>query len=283
MTRLSAWQAAGLCAALVVLAIGLAAGCAPAFSQADPDTFESFARRGEVGTAPRQLHFVEAGQPGAPMIVFIHGTPGSWHAFEAFLREPVLAEQYHMIAVDRLGFGASAASGPVTSFAEQAAAISGVFALNRSGRPALVVGHSLGGSIAYRLAGDFPDAVGALLVISSALDPALSRPRWYNHFARVPGVGLILGEQLRIANREMMPLADELAAMLPPLKALTIPVTVVQGAKDPLVEEGNADFAETLLTRADLEVLKFPELGHFVIWQRHERMVTEIQQLMHKL
>ncbi len=283
MNRLWSWQTFSLTLVLLVIAAATVPGCAPAFSQADPEAFDSFATRGAVGEAPRRLHYVEAGQSGGRMIVFVHGTPGSWHAFEAFLREPALAQRYHMVAVDRLGFGASAASGPVTSFAEHAAAISEVFALNQSGAPALVAGHSLGGSIAYRLAGDYPDAVGALLVISSALDPALSRPRWYNHFARVPGVGLLLGEQLRIANREMMPLADELSAMLEQVKGLTIPVTVVQGAQDQLVEEGNADFAETLLTRADLNVLRFPELGHFVIWQRHERMVAEIEQLMQKL
>ncbi|NOX52717.1 MAG: hypothetical protein GXP16_19605 [Gammaproteobacteria bacterium] len=47
---------------------------------------------------------------------FIHGTPGSWQGYQAYLRNPRLQSTAHMIAIDRLGFGESASSGPCPSF-----------------------------------------------------------------------------------------------------------------------------------------------------------------------
>ena len=36
------------------------------------------------------MHAVTGGKPGAPMVLFVHGTPGSWHAFEEYLNHPLL-------------------------------------------------------------------------------------------------------------------------------------------------------------------------------------------------
>jgi pimeloyl-ACP methyl ester carboxylesterase len=52
-----------------------------------------------------QLFFREAGDPQAPALVLLHGFPTSSHMFRDLV--PALADRYHVIAPDHLGFGLS--------------------------------------------------------------------------------------------------------------------------------------------------------------------------------
>jgi pimeloyl-ACP methyl ester carboxylesterase len=53
----------------------------------------------------RKLFYREAGAPDAPAIVLLHGFPTSSYMFRNLI--PALAEHYHVIAPDHLGFGRS--------------------------------------------------------------------------------------------------------------------------------------------------------------------------------
>src|SRR5262245_25369104 len=55
----------------------------------------------------QQLFYREAGPPGAPALVLLHGFPASSFMFRDLI--PLLADRYHVIAPDHLGFGLSAA------------------------------------------------------------------------------------------------------------------------------------------------------------------------------
>ncbi|MEW5811375.1 MAG: alpha/beta hydrolase [Actinomycetota bacterium] len=63
--------------------------------------------------AGRQIFYREAGDPGAPTIVLLHGFPTSSFMFRNLI--PELADRYHVIAPDYLGFGYSDAP-PVEEF-----------------------------------------------------------------------------------------------------------------------------------------------------------------------
>lgn len=60
-----------------------------------------------------RLFYREAGRPGAPALVLLHGFPTSSYMFRHLI--PALADRYHVIAPDHLGFGLSDAP-PVTEF-----------------------------------------------------------------------------------------------------------------------------------------------------------------------
>lgn len=60
-----------------------------------------------------RLFYREAGDPDAPAVVLLHGFPTSSYMFRDLA--PALAERYHVIAADHLGFGLSDAP-PVEEF-----------------------------------------------------------------------------------------------------------------------------------------------------------------------
>src|SRR5437763_10015153 len=53
------------------------------------------------------LHYVSTGTDTLPLLIFIHGSPGSWEVFKDYLRDSDLLRQYNMISIDRTGFGFS--------------------------------------------------------------------------------------------------------------------------------------------------------------------------------
>ena len=58
-----------------------------------------------------ELSYLIAGDPARPRVIFIHGSPGSSTMYVDYLRE--LENEAEIIAVDRLGYGGSQASGVV--------------------------------------------------------------------------------------------------------------------------------------------------------------------------
>ena len=269
-----------LCAPLCVLLLApllvLMSACAPQYSSDLSPELTKVTESGFVEHGSARLYFTQRGDPDQPLVVFIHGTPGSWRGFQGYLENERLASRVHMIAVDRLGFGRSAESGVQPSFAEQAAAIARVIKLNRSDRKAVVVGHSLGGSIGYRLAIDRPDAIGALVAVSSALDPSISDPRWYNKLARWRLSQWLIAPELTTSNREMLQLKPELLALQPHLPDLAVPITILQGGEDWLVLESHVDYAQKIVQNQQIRVVEFPERGHFVVWEELDTVVDEI-------
>ena len=58
------------------------------------------------------IFYREAGKPGAPKLVLLHGFPSSSHQYRNLM--PALAERFHVIAPDYPGFGNSAMPDPAT-------------------------------------------------------------------------------------------------------------------------------------------------------------------------
>lgn len=200
-----------------------------------------------------------------PLVVFIHGAPGSWDAFAGFMADKVLREKARMISVDRPGYGGSNPGVSMPSLAEQTAFLEPV--LNLSGPDgAILVGHSLGGPIAVQMAMDEPDKVRGLILVAPSIDPELEKTKWYQYPADWLLFRWMVPEALDVTNQEILPLKGELEKQTPRWAKIEIPVIVIQGEKDTLVPPANADYAETMLINAPVEIRLHPELNHFIPW-----------------
>jgi pimeloyl-ACP methyl ester carboxylesterase len=237
-------------------------------------------------TPEGSLHVVVASANSAPArVLFIHGSPGTWDAWSGFLRDPELRRRARLLAADRLGFGGSERGHAEPSLTRQAAALAAVLDQDtesnstRTPLPTVVVGHSLGGPIAVRLAIDRPDLVDGLLLVAPSIDPQLERRRWYNVAAATWVVQWFLPQDWVVSNRELWPLRRELATMLPGRATVRCPTVVVQGMEDHLVPAANADFAAKMLP-ADIRVDRHPEGTHFILWQQPESVRTPLLELL---
>lgn len=199
------------------------------------------------------------------LIIFVHGTPGSLTAFTRYLNDPIMREHYHMISVTRPGWVDN--DDPKEPLLEvQARALEPLMRKDRSGKGAVLMGHSYGGPVIARAAMDYPELVNGLVFVATTADPELSGPRWYNRFAVILP-RFILGAGLKGANDEILPLRPQLEEMLPRWQDIEMPVLIVQGDKDRLVNPGNALFMERMLVNSDVRYMHREGLGHFVLWE----------------
>ncbi|MGB2695149.1 MAG: alpha/beta fold hydrolase [Dehalococcoidia bacterium] len=124
-----------------------------------------------IDVAGVRLHYVEAGR-GEP-VVLIHGLNGSTFGFRYTI--PELARSFRVVAFDLKGCGYSARPAKsdysLTAHAELVAHAMAALGIER----AAVVGHSLGGAIAMRLASRFPQRVERLILVDSATDRDVRR------------------------------------------------------------------------------------------------------------
>mgnify|MGYP003600501513 CR=1 FL=1 len=216
-----------------------------------------------------------AGRSGQPMVLFVHGSPGDWKAWAHFLTAPQLAGLGTRVAVDRPGFAAS--MGPVMPDLRAQAAL--LAQLIPTGQRAIVVGHSLGGPIAAWMALDAPDKVCGVVSVAGSLASALEQPRWYNDAANWRVVQWLLPPEMVLSNQEMMPLSAELAKLESAMPALQVPFILIQGSKDELVMPATADEVARRMPAQWLTVLKRPDDGHFVLWQKPTVVTDAILQL----
>lgn len=149
----------------------------------------------EVGEGIR-LHYASAGQPGQPLLLFVHGFPEFWGAWADLL--PRFGERWFAVAPDLRGYNLS--DKPSDPQAYRPAALIGDLSalITRLGyQRATVVAHDWGGALAWGLAIAQPARVERLVSINSphpyafwqalCTDAEQQSASRYMNFLRQPG------------------------------------------------------------------------------------------------
>ena len=115
------------------------------------------------------VHYADFGGSGRP-IVLVHGLGGSHLNWLAVA--PRLAERGRVLAPDLVGFGRTERAGRSASVGSNRRLL-GRFLETVAGEPAVLVGNSMGGTIALEEASAEPSRVAALVLVSPAVPPPL--------------------------------------------------------------------------------------------------------------
>lgn len=229
----------------------------------------------------RKVTYVKAGDENLPLVVFVHGSPGSLSAFIEFLADTALLKKTQLITVDRPGFGASNFGYAEPSLKKQAAYLKPILETHKAKRPIILVGHSLGGPLIARMAMDYPELIDGLVIVAGSIDPELEpNETWFRAPLATPFLKWILPRSMRASNDEIYKLKPELQDMLPLWKNITTPTIVIQGSKDSLVPAGNADFAKKMIVNAPLKIALVDGMDHFVPWSHPELIRNAILELL---
>lgn len=220
-------------------------------------------------TSHGRVYSVATGTVDHPMIVFVHGSPGGWHNFLNYLVDDELVKRARLVALDRPGFGGSDRGQAEPSQAVQAAAVAALLRENQNAQKPILVGHSLGGPVIARVAMDYPELVGRVVMIAPSIDPALEKTKWFQIPAQWRLINWLIPIDLLTTNREILPLKGELEQMLSMWPQITAPTTVINGTKDELVPYGNALFAKEKIVSAPVEIIRLEDQNHFIVWSHH--------------
>ncbi|MEM6378609.1 MAG: alpha/beta hydrolase [Bacteroidota bacterium] len=234
-------------------------------------------------TKERTLRYLEIGADHLPLIVFIHGAPSSSAFWKNMLRDSSLLANAKLLAVDRPGYGYSGYGKPEISVKKQAAMIAQILKKKRAQHERIVVhGSSYGGTVAARLAMDFPELVDGLLLQSASVKSGAERTypisypthHWSLRWA-VPG-------SLRTANAEKLSHHLALDKMRDGWKNIRAATIVLHGEADGLIYPDNAFFSFDQITNAVYRDIRFfADRKHDLLWTKTEVLTSSLLKLVH--
>lgn len=230
------------------------------------------------GSENRTLRYVEAGPDTLPLVVFIHGAPSSSSFWTTFFKDSLLRTKISMLAVDRPGYGYSDFGQAMPSVKEQANLIGNLLLQKKEEYPNIILlGSSYGGTVAARIAMDFPDLAEGVIFQSSALAPGEETTYWITYPTSHWSLSWLIPRSLKVTNAEKLAHEKELEAMVPLWKNITAYCVLLHGNKDEIVFASNAHFAETKLSDASGVVLHLVEdSGHDLKWTQRDLIVKSI-------
>ncbi|WP_259132055.1 alpha/beta fold hydrolase [Rhizobium sp. BK661] len=165
----------------------MSAACAPTFAISD----QARSLRIDVGGLKLNSILLQPGpKADLPPIVFIHGASTSlYDPMLSFRRK--LEGRAKLLFLDRPGHGNSDAGAAANILPDAQADAIATLMERRGIRRAIIVGHSLGGSIAAALAVRHPDRVAGLVFLSPAAYPWKGGVAWYYGAAAAPITGTL--------------------------------------------------------------------------------------------
>jgi pimeloyl-ACP methyl ester carboxylesterase len=226
------------------------------------------------------MFYATTGSDTNQLVLFVHGAPGSWDAYVKYLGDTALMQRAQLVSVDRPGYGNSGYGNSVTSIEAQAAMIKPIIDSNKSCKPAILVGHSLGGPVIARLAMDYPDKIGALIFLAPAIDPDNEKIYKISYPANWKVFRWMVPTVWKVTNDEKLSHVEELTKMIPLWATITVPCTYIYGEKDMIVPPVNVEFAKKMLVNAPLNVIDLPKENHFIPWTRQDTVTRVILQYL---
>jgi non-heme chloroperoxidase len=245
-----------------------------------------------------RLAYVEQGDPRGLPVVFLHGTSDSWHSFESVL--PHLPATIRALVPTQRGHGDSGRPewdyGP-GGFAEDVSAFLDALGIDS----AVIVGHSMGSTIALRFAlehpeqtiglvlmgafhrwQDLPDIVGLgefVATLTDPIDPAFVREFQAGTIVQpVPPAFFetAVQESLKLPARVWKAMVrdfidDDHAARL---GSILVPTLLVWGDQDSLIPLDQQDALLNAIPYAQLIV--YPGTGHAVHWEQPARAASDV-------
>lgn len=214
-----------------------------------------------------------------PPLILLHGLAASARWWSRVV--PALSERHRVHAIDLPSFGASGHG--VRFRLEQIPGRLVEFMDERGIERASVIGHSMGGLIAGRLAADHPGRVDRLVLVDAGflrLDPSwlhkVTGPVRAVRFTRPPLARLLLEDVARVGpfaltDATLQLLRTDWVEVLGRVRA---PTLVVWGEGDticpPVIGQGIAERVP------DARLVVIPECGHNPMWERPEAFLEAV-------
>ena len=264
------------------------------------DVKRAFVARFVPLTTGVRLEYVEQGPADGVPVIFLHGVTDSWRSFEPVLR--LMPVSIRAFAISQRGHGDSTRPDigyRYRDFSEDVRVFMDAMGLER----AVVVGHSMGASVAQRLVADHPHrvtrvvlmgsfatirdnaAVGefvtsAILPLADPIAPGFAREWQLSTLAKPiePAfLDAVVGETLKVPARVWHQVfAGFLATpdFTHELAGVPAPVLLLWGDRDAYAVRADQEALMKAMPTARL--VTFEGAGHAIHWEEPERVVAEL-------
>ncbi|HSU28503.1 MAG TPA: alpha/beta hydrolase [Chitinophagaceae bacterium] len=230
----------------------------------------------------RHMHYAIAGIDSLPLLVFIHGSPGSWYRFMFFMYDPDMLKKFRMMSIDRPGYGFSD-FGKVLRLDEQEKLIMQIVEKLKNEKPIYLCGHSYGGALVCRMAADNPGYFKTLIIAAGAIDPELEKPESWRYLIKNKPLFWLIPGAFQPSNTELLFLKKDLDSLAPYLSRITCQVCFIHGDKDGLVPIEEVAYGKKMLVNASsMRIDTLFGAGHKIIRKNVGQMKKIFLELVNK-
>jgi pimeloyl-ACP methyl ester carboxylesterase len=281
-----------------------------------PDLERAELQKRYAGSSPQtieldglKVHYKETGPQDAPALLLLHGFGSSLQAWDDWSVK--LEQKYRVIRLDLPGFGLTGASPDHDYSEEKDLAILTRFADKLGLDKFSVIGHSMGGKIAWSLAAAQPDRVQALVLMApdgfpetkdigtkpyevpaimglikyvlpkymvrKSIEPAFAEADALNdalvnrYFDMLRAPG-VRGAILERSNQTIY--TDPVSR----LKAIKAPTLLIWGEQDQMIPSTNAQSYANVLSNSTTVLV--PKLGHLLQEEQPEKGLAAVMQFL---
>jgi pimeloyl-ACP methyl ester carboxylesterase len=266
-----------------------------------------------VDVAGTRLHLRDSGPPtsnrNAPAVIFLHGFGASLQTWEPWAQ--ALAKDLRVIRIDLPGSGLSLPD-PTGDYSDQRSLQILVALMDKLGLARVsLVGHSIGGRIAWTFAGTYPERMDKLVLVSP--DGFASPGFEYGKTPDVPGIyklmrfalpKALLTMSLKSAYADPAAMTDALATRyydlmlapgsrdallarmaqtvlvdpIPILKKIAAPTLLVWGEQDAMIPfENSNDYLKAI---AGSKLVSFKRVGHLPQEEAPDQSIVAVRQFL---
>jgi pimeloyl-ACP methyl ester carboxylesterase len=256
-----------------------------------------------------KVYYKETGPQGAPALLLLHGFGSSLQAWDDWSLK--LEQKYRVIRLDLPGFGLTGAS-PANDYSEEKDLAILTHFVDKLGLEKFsVVGHSMGGKMAWSLAASQPERVQALVLMApdgfpetkdigtkpyevpaimgiikyvlpkylvrKSIEPAFSDADALNdalvnrYFDMLRAPG-VRGAILERSNQTIY------TDPVPRLKAIKAPTLLIWGEQDQMIPSTNAQSYANVLSNSTTVLV--PKLGHLLQEEQPEKGLAVVMQFL---
>jgi pimeloyl-ACP methyl ester carboxylesterase len=256
-----------------------------------------------------QVHYKATGPEGAPALLLLHGFGSSLQAWDDWSVK--LEQKYQVIRLDLPGFGLTGAS-PTNDYSEEKDLATLTHFADKLGLEKFsVMGHSMGGKMAWSLAASQPERVRALVLMApdgfpetkdigtkpyevpavmglikyvfpkylvrKSIEPAFSDADALNDALVNRYFDMLRAPGVRgaILNRSNQTIYTD---PVPRLKAIKAPTLLIWGEQDQMIPSTNAQSYANVLSNSTTVIV--PKLGHLLQEEQPEKGLTAVMQFL---
>lgn len=210
-----------------------------------------------------------------PVLVFVHGSPGSALDFKKYLIDVDLNKKYNIISYDRIGYS-DLKTGEILNSVHGEVDVLHEVLKNINPKKVVLVGYSYGGTIAVASTKNYKKKIILAGAVKAELEPifwALNLYKWKATRPLVPKV-------LQAATQEKFKHLDELQEFEDIWNVSESSILSIHGKKDRVVPFENSLYLKEKIDKNKFTLLPIEKGNHALVWTNFELIKSEILKVL---
>jgi len=225
------------------------------------------------------MHYAVCGSDSLPALVFIHGSPGSWTNYRAFMWDSSLLKKYRIASIDRPGFGYSD-FGKAMRLQDQCEIIRPIIEKLSNGKALYLCGHSMGAPVCVQIAASNPGLISNLILVGAPLDVNLEEKETWRRIMSVKPLYYALPGAFGPSNTELLYLKTDLIGLQTEFDKVRAKVKFIHGDKDDWVPIENIAYGKKMMINAAaISCDTLFGAGHMIPWKNEEAFKNLLLQI----